>query len=71
MLYSFTSAAWKETLKTTSLNENQKEILIHFLYISGTEFYRQWVKGGKSIPLQDMIQFSGKLICGGTNGLFK
>lgn len=71
MLYSFTSAAWKETLKTAPLNENQKEILINFLSVCGTEFYRQWVKGGKSIPLQDMIKFSGELICSGTNGLLK
>lgn len=69
MLYSFVQTRWNGLLTSSDLTENQRTYLIRFLFICGTEFYRQWVRDGKTVPLSELIEISGNLLCSGTYGI--
>ncbi len=40
-----------------------------FLVISSLELYRQWIADGKNLPLEEVIDLTGKLLDEGISGL--
>lgn len=48
--------------------EKQKMITA-FLVVSSLELYRQWVSDGKKLPLEEVIELTGKLLDEGVSGL--
>ncbi len=48
----------------------EKQSLIHtFLMVSSLELYRQWIADGKKLPLEEVIELTGKLLDEGISGL--
>lgn len=64
----FVKSVWCN-FSDAKLNDKYKtNILFAFLHNLGLELYRQWVYDGKKIPLNEIIEISGKLLCYGVNG---
>lgn len=53
------------------LGEYEQRIVNTFLVSSTLDMYRQWVKDGKRVPLEDMIELSGKLLSEGAQSVRK
>ena len=48
----------------------EKQNMINtFLVVSSLELYRQWVSDGKKMPLEEVIELTGKLLDEGISGL--
>lgn len=67
----FVKSVWNNFSNPQLDNSYKKNILFAYLYNLGLELYRQWVFDGKKIPLNEIIEISGKLLCNGVNGLLK
>lgn len=52
-----------------SFSKEEQNIINTFLANGSINMYRQWVNDGKKIPLETLIDISGKLLSSGTNGL--
>lgn len=51
--------------------DEQRNMINMFLVVSSLELYRQWVAGGKKIPLEEVIELTGKLLEYGISGIFE
>ena len=47
----------------------EQHIINNYLCTTSMSLYQQWVTDGKKIPLEQMIDLSGKLLSGGINAL--
>ena len=52
-----------------SFSEGEQNIINTFLGVSSVNLYRQWVRDGKSVPLDDLITLSGKLFYTGVSSI--
>lgn len=50
-------------------NQEEQNIINTFLGISSVNIYRQWVKDGKKIPIQRLIDLTSNLFTEGVNSL--
>lgn len=70
-----TSKFDKSGLNTTDqyqqLNDFEKTFLVGFVNDSVLSAYRQWVKDGKKVPLNDVVAMTNKILIGGTKGFFE
>ena len=48
-----------------------RNILIEYLNTTTLNIYKEWVEKGKKKPLEEVIELSVKLICGGVNEFLK
>ena len=44
---------------------------MEFVNESVLTVYRQWVESGKTMPLEDVIEMTNRLVLGGVNGFFQ
>lgn len=44
------------------LSKEKQDIINYFLATSSLEFYRQWVAGGKVMPLEELMELAGNLL---------
>ncbi len=51
------------------LSEEKQNMINTFLVISSLELYRQWIADGKKLPLEEVIELTGKLLDEGISGL--
>lgn len=49
--------------------QEEQNVINAFLTNSSISMYRQWVNNGKKIPLERLIELSGRLLTQGVNGL--
>ena len=49
----------------------EQNIVNTFTTQSSLDMYRQWVADGKKVPLERLIELSGKLLCSGTQAILK
>lgn len=49
----------------------QQNMINMFLVVSSLELYRQWIAGRKKMPLEEVIELSGKLLEHGISGILK
>ncbi len=49
--------------------KGQQNIINTFLAVSSVNLYRQWVRDGKAVPLDDLIDLSGKLFYSGVSSI--
>lgn len=68
LLMRFVHETWSDSSWFSSLDKNMQELLICFIYNTGAGLYRQWVLGGKKIPLEDMIKYTNCLLSNGVEG---
>ena len=47
----------------------QQNIVNTFAAIGSLEMYRQWVADGKKVPLEELIDLTGKLLCHGVTSI--
>lgn len=60
---------WQNSRWFTSLCKNEQDMLLCFIYNTGVGLYRQWVLGGKKIPIKEMIGYADILLSRGIDGL--
>lgn len=52
-----------------SFSQAQQNIINTFLGTSSVNLYRQWVRDGKILPLEDLIELSGRLFYSGISSI--
>lgn len=68
MLAGLVRETWSDSPRFRALDPARQNLLLAFLAVTGGELYRQWVRDGKQLPLEEIIALSGELLCGGVNG---
>lgn len=68
LLLRFVRETWSSSSWFSALSVEEQDILICFIYNTGAGLYRQWVMGGKKIPLEKMISFADNLLARGIEG---
>jgi len=71
MIDNVVNSTWGESKKFTDLDKYRQNILLSYINTVSVGIYKQWVAAGKTIPLEEMIDISNKLICSGVNGFFE
>ena len=61
---------WGESEAFRSLFPSQQRMVLNFISIVSVGCYREWVADGKQMPLEDVIQLSTTLMCGGLDRFF-
>lgn len=64
-------ATWGKSAAFRKLNREEQNLVLAFINSFGVSCYRQWVADGKRMPLEEVIQLSGTLMCGGLDKFFK
>ena len=64
-------ATWGKSAAFQKLSREEQNLVLSFINSFGVSCYRQWVADGKRMPLEEVIQLSGALMCGGLNKFFK
>ena len=71
MVESVNDAGWSKSKKYQKLSDYEKKLLMGFINNAVLTAYRQWVEGGKNLPLEDVIEITNRIVLGGVNGFFK
>lgn len=53
------------------LPKDEEDMIYRFMNVNLTDFYRQWVQGGKKMPLERLVEISGRLVGYGLLGFVK
>jgi len=64
-------ATWGKSTAFQKLSREEQNLVLSFINSFGVSCYRQWVADGKRMPLEEVIQLSGTLMCGGLDKFFK
>ena len=64
-------ATWGKSTAFQKLSREKQNLVLSFINSFGVSCYRQWVADGKRMPLEEVIQLSGTLMCGGLDKFFK
>lgn len=59
---------WHQYDRIKTLDTYKRNLLTAYVNVTTIELYRQWVKDGKVIPLDEMIEIAIQLICHGVFG---
>lgn len=51
--------------------QDEEDMIYRFINVNLTDFYRQWVNGGKKMPLDRLVELSGALVGYGLSGFVK
>ena len=70
MIAGVTDAGWSGSKKYQQLPDYQKQLLMSFVNNAVLTAYRLWVEDGKTIPLDEVIEQTNRLVLGGVNGFF-
>lgn len=62
---------WSRSKKFQLLSDYEKKLLMGFINNSVLTAYRQWVEDGKTLPVDEVIALTNKIVLGGVNGFFK
>ncbi len=71
MVSGVTEAGWCGSKKYQQLSDYQKQLLMGFINNAVLTAYRLWVEGGKTIPLDEVIGETNRLVLGGVNSFFR
>ena len=71
MISGVTDAGWSGSEKYQQLSAYQKKLLMGFINNAVLTAYRLWVEGGKTIPLDEVIEETNRLVLGGVNSFFR
>lgn len=52
-----------------NLSPGEQELFTTFIHATGLSMYRQWVEGGKKLPVEEVIDITNKLLSQGVAGL--
>lgn len=68
LLMRFVRETWQHSPWFSSLSRAKQDMLLCFIYNTGAGLYRQWVLGGKKIPVEQMIEYADVLLAQGIEG---
>lgn len=68
LLLRFVRETWQDSPWFSSLSKDEQDMLICFIYNTGSSLYRQWVLDGKKVPLEKMIDYADLLLSHGIEG---
>ena len=71
MIEQVMEATWAKSKAFKKLDVMKQRLVLDFINTTCVEAYRQWVAGGKQIPLDEMVELTNTLICGGTDRFFQ
>ena len=71
MLSGLVRRAWRDAPGFQALAPQRQNLLVSFLANTGGELFRQWVRDGKKLPLEEVVALSGELLCNGVNGFLR
>ena len=71
MVESVNDAGWSKSKKYQRLTDYEKRLLMGFINNAVLTAYRQWVEDGKTIPLENVIEMTNRIVLGGVNGFFQ
>lgn len=67
MINNVKSETWSKSVKFNKMNEFHRNILLEYINTTTINIYKEWIESGKKTPLEEVIDLSIKLICGGVN----
>ena len=56
--------------KFRKLSDFEKKLLIGFVNNAVLTAYREWIESRKTMPLEEVIEKTNKIVFGGVNGFF-
>ncbi len=62
---------WCPSKYYQQLNDFEKSIFVGFISNTCLAAYRQWVKEGKRIPIEEVVEMTNRILIGGAKGFFK
>ena len=71
MVENVNDAGWSKAKKYQKLSDYEKRLLMGFINNAVLTAYRQWVEGGKKLPLEEVVDVTNRIVLGGVNGFFK
>ncbi|HAL63747.1 MAG TPA: TetR/AcrR family transcriptional regulator [Clostridiales bacterium] len=71
MINNVKNETWSKSEKFNKMDEFFRNILLEYLNTTTLNIYKEWVEKGKKQPLEEVIDLSIKLICGGVNEFLK
>ena len=71
MVEEINDAGWGKSKKYQKLSDFEKKLLMGFINNAVLTAYRQWVEDGKTMPLEEVIDMTNRIVLGGVNGFFK
>ena len=71
MVEEINDAGWGKSKKYQKLSDFEKKLLMGFINSAVLTAYRQWVEDGKTMPLEEVIDMTNRIVLGGVNGFFK
>ena len=70
MVSEVTETGWGASKKYQNLSDYEKRLLVEFVNGAVLTAYRQWIEGGKSISIEEVIDKTNRLVLGGVKGFF-
>ena len=67
MINNVKNETWSKSAKFNKMDEFSRNILLEYVNTTTINIYKEWVEKGKKQPLEEVIDLSIKLICGGVN----
>ncbi|MBE7060133.1 MAG: TetR/AcrR family transcriptional regulator [Ruminococcaceae bacterium] len=71
MINNVKKETWSKSAKFNKMDEFFRNILLEHVNTTTINIYKEWVEKGKKQPLEEVIDLSIKLICGGVNEFLK
>ena len=65
------AAGWSRSGKYQSLSDFEKKLLMDFVNSAVLGAYRQWVEEGKTLPMEEVMGLTNRIVLGGVNGFFR
>ena len=71
MIDHVTATAWGKSPVFLALDPFRQELLLEFINTAVLGAYRRWVEDGKCLPLEEIIEQTNRLVCGGVERYFQ
>ena len=71
MIDKVTEQTWGKSGAFLALSPIEQSVVLSYIRSVCVGCYREWVNDGKRMPLKEMIDLSGKLLCGGLDRFFE
>lgn len=67
----YIAKSWGKAPAFQQLSPGEQELFTTFIHATGLSMYRQWVEGGKKLPVEEVIDITNKLLSQGVAGLLQ
>lgn len=67
----YIAKSWGKAPAFQNLSPGEQELFTTFIHATGLSMYRQWVEGGKKLPVEEVIDITNNLLSQGVAGLLQ